>query len=310
MPAPCPPLPAAAPDLPPAGERFAVRDGLVTDRLTGLIWPRDAGAVPFPLDWPAALATVAEWNAAARLGRRDWRLPNRRELRSLVDHAAARPCLPAGHPFAHVADIWCWTATTAAIAPAYAWRVHLAGGRMFYGSKDEPGLAWPCAGTSPRLAATGLRACRDAAGVAIPCAGTGQDGDTRAGVPWPAPRFVEQDTGVLDRLTGLLWSRDADPLGRPLAREDARRALAGLGDGGWRLPDINELESLVDASAHSPALPAGHPFLNVREAYWSATGSGFEPGWAFCLYLAKGAVGVGYLPGPEFSVWPVRDRPA
>ena len=258
------------------------------------------------LAWPEALAAVAELNAAAHLGRRDWRLPNRRELRSLVDHAAARPCLPPGHPFANVFQGWCWTATTAALAPAYAWRVHLAGGRMFYGRKDEPGLVWPCAGRSAGLAATGQGACRDAAGAEIPCPGSGQDGELHAGVPWPAPRFLPEGPGVRDLLTGLLWSRDDDPLSRPLAWEDARRAITGLGDGGWRLPDINELESLVDASAHSPALPAGHPFANVREAYWSATLSGYEPNWAFCLYLHKGAVGVGHMPGPEFNAWPVR----
>ena len=32
----------------------------------------------------------------------------------------------------------------------------------------------------------------------------------------------------------------------------------------WRLPNINELESLVDCSAHSPALPHGHPFRDVQ----------------------------------------------
>jgi hypothetical protein len=306
MAAPISPLPAASPGLPPAAERFTAGERLVIDRLTGLAWPRDAATVPFPLAWPEALAAVAELNAATRLGRNDWRLPNRRELRSLVDHAAARPCLPPGHPFANVFQGWCWASTTSALAPAYAWRVHLAGGRMFYGRKDEPGLVWPVAGESARLAATGQEACFDPSGTKIPCIGTGQDGELRAGVPWPEPRFVVQGPAVLDRLTGLAWSRDADPLGTPHSWEDARRAVAALDDGGWRLPDINELESLVDASAHSPALPPGHPFVNVREAYWSATLSGYEPGWAFCLYLHKGAVGVGHLPGPEFAAWPVR----
>jgi len=74
----------------------------------------------------------------------------------------------------------------------------------------------------------------------------------------------------------------------------------------WRLPNINELESLVDASRDSPALPEGHPFKNAREAYWSSTTSFYETDWAYCLYLHKGAVGVGHKPGAEFSVWAVR----
>jgi hypothetical protein len=313
MHAPLPPLPASAGEQPglapgrgPARERFQVQDGLVQDLRTGLAWPRDAATLPFPLPWAEALDAVAGLGAQGLLGRRDWRLPNRRELRSLVDHAMARPCLPLGHPFESVFQGWCWTSTSAALAPAYAWRVHLAGGRMFYGRKDEPGLAWPVCGAGPSLAATGQAACYDVAGREIPCPGSGQDGELRVGVPWPAPRFAEQGSEVRDRLTGLAWSRDADPLGRPMDWPAAQAALRGLGDGGWRMPDINELESLVDAATHSPALPAGHPFVNVREAYWSSTPSGYAPGWAFCLYLHKGAVGVGHAPGPEFSAWPVR----
>jgi len=75
----------------------------------------------------------------------------------------------------------------------------------------------------------------------------------------------------------------------------------------WRLPNINELESLVDCSAHSPALPHGHPFTEVREGYWSSTTSMFEPDWAWALYLTKGAVGVGQKKGAHFSVWGVCD---
>ena len=75
----------------------------------------------------------------------------------------------------------------------------------------------------------------------------------------------------------------------------------------WRLPNINELESPVDCSTHSPALPKGHLFGDVREGYWSSTTSMFEPDWAWALYLTKGAVGVGQKRGAHFSVWAVCD---
>jgi hypothetical protein len=75
----------------------------------------------------------------------------------------------------------------------------------------------------------------------------------------------------------------------------------------WRLPNINELESLVDCDMHSPALQSGHPFECIQEAYWSSTTSMFEPDWAWALYLTKGAIGVGQKRGPHFSVWAVCD---
>ena len=53
----------------------------------------------------------------------------------------------------------------------------------------------------------------------------------------------------------------------------------GLSDGSkagdWRLPNLNELESLVDVSQSHPALPAGNPFTHVPSGasilYWSST---------------------------------------
>jgi len=294
-------------------------EGLVRDRLTGLVWTREANPGGFPLPWAEALALVADMNARSALGHADWRLPNRRELRSLVSHGAKNPSLPEDHPFMGVIANWVWTSTTSAMAPAYAWRVHLAGARMFYGKKTEDSLVWPVRGRSDVLPRTGQTACFDVDGREIPCGGLGQDAQLAMGAPWPAPRFVPAGDGAgvgggagvgfEDRLTGLVWTRDADLSKGLVSWEGALMRLERLRDDTgdqWRLPNINELESLTDASRHSPALPDGHPFGNVGEAYWSSTTSFYEPDWAYCLYMGKGAVGVGYKPGLEFSVWAVR----
>ena len=120
---------------------------------------------------------------------------------------------------------------------------------------------------------------------------------------------------VVDRLTNLGWRLSADLTGRLSTWEDALKAVKDLNRQGgetysWRLPNINELESLVDCSTHSPALPCGHLFRDVREEYWSSTTSMFEPDWAWALYLTKGAVGVGQKKGAHFSVWAVGDLPS
>ncbi len=285
----------------------AVGTGLVQDTATGLVWPVDAGIAGFPMPWESALAAAARMAAAATLGRTDWRLPNRRELRSLVSYGQARPSLPAGHPFENVFAGWHWTSTTAAPAPAYAWYVHFEGGRMFYGKKDQDCLCWPVAGQC-LLPRTGQAWCRDAAGNATACAGTGQDGELCSGTPWPTPRFVPAPQGrdaVLDRVTGLVWAGRADAGPGAANWEEALAVAARYQGGGWRLPNINELESLVDAGRAAPALPAGHPFAAVGEVYWSATTSAFDPAWAHALYLYKGAVGVGFKAGRDFLVWPV-----
>ncbi|MEI8386252.1 MAG: DUF1566 domain-containing protein [Verrucomicrobiota bacterium] len=59
-------------------------DGTVTDRATGLMWSKaDSGA---GMNWRDALAWVQKMNAEKFLGRDDWRLPDVKELQSIVDY--------------------------------------------------------------------------------------------------------------------------------------------------------------------------------------------------------------------------------
>ncbi len=285
-------------------------DNAVLDRLTGLIWCRNANLAEFPLTWQEALDFVATMNREQRFDQSDWRMPNRRELRSLLSLQTRLPALPERHPFIDVFNGWYWTATTAAIGPAHAWYVALDGARMFYGGKDQSFMLWPVRGAGLNvLPRTGQGLCYDAAGSVIACAGSGQDGEFRYGAAWPEPRFELLPAGVLDRLTGLLWRRSANLTAQPVVWPAALAAVAELNqknaENDWRLPTINELEVLVDCATHSPALPSGHPFVDVQDIYWSSTSSLFEPDWAWALYLGKGATGVGQKRLAEFSVWAV-----
>ena len=84
-----------------------------------------------------ALDYIATLNRDKVFGSADWRLPNRRELRSLMSHQTRKPALPERHPFVNVFSGWYWTSTTAAINTAYAWYIHMEGARMFYGLKEQ-----------------------------------------------------------------------------------------------------------------------------------------------------------------------------
>ena len=59
-------------------------DGTITDTATGLMWPMaDSGE---GMDWENALAWVQQKNEENYLGYNDWRLPNAKELQSIVDY--------------------------------------------------------------------------------------------------------------------------------------------------------------------------------------------------------------------------------
>lgn len=163
-----------------------------------------------------------------------------------------------------------------------------------------------------RLPRTGQTTCYNEAGVVINCDKTGQDGEKQTGVVWPSPRFTDNKNGtVLDNLTGLIWLKNAncvDTVGG-IARSngllDWPSALTwsnnlvngkcGLSDnssaGDWRLPNINELRSLVDYSRHDPDLPSGHPFSNVQSIwYWSSTTNPVYTSGAFTVGIGRGSI--------------------
>lgn len=59
-------------------------DGTISDRASGLMWTKGDSAAG--MNWPEALAWVQARNAANHLGHSDWRLPNAKELQSIVDY--------------------------------------------------------------------------------------------------------------------------------------------------------------------------------------------------------------------------------
>jgi hypothetical protein len=64
-------------------------DGTITDRATGLMWAKeDSGR---GMNWQEALAWVQQKNAGGYLGYHDWRLPNAKELQSIVDYKRSPP---------------------------------------------------------------------------------------------------------------------------------------------------------------------------------------------------------------------------
>jgi hypothetical protein len=123
--------------------RFIASDDCVTDNLTGLMWAKNANAGG-SVTWNEAIDYAKN---VTLCGHSDWRLPNRKELRSLIDFGKWGPALPQGHPFTNVpSDDWCWSSSSDTVVPERAWV-----GKMWHGlagahSKNLPRCAWPVRG--------------------------------------------------------------------------------------------------------------------------------------------------------------------
>ena len=269
--------------IPP--ERFQVMTDVVLDSLTGLTWCRNANPAEFPLDWQAAHDFINEMNGVRAFGRSGWRLPSRSELFTLISHEVFNPALPKDHPFENVFPGYYWTGTPCYHLPDQAWYIHLGGGRIYRGMKHRSYMVWPVTSPGGELPSVEEPWC------------------------WEVDR-----QGILDRRTGLTWVHPADAFRRPVTWQEAldgvkamNRKTAGRHTD-WRLPNIRELESLVDIYSHSPAMPPNHPFVGIADGYWSSTTSVYEPSYAWVLYTLDGAVGVGYKAKADFNVWGVRRR--
>lgn len=120
-------------------------DGTVTDHLTELIWNKYGKCVTL-VEWESAMEEANQM-AAGTCGLSDdsqpgdWRLPNRRELDSLIDISRRLPALPAGHPFSQVLGVY-WTSSSAATeqwGEVAAWAVDMTTGEAKIQGKDAGG---------------------------------------------------------------------------------------------------------------------------------------------------------------------------
>ena len=112
--------------------------GTVTDNITSLVWQKcsagqdstDCSMLPTSHDWEAAISYCED----LPLGDfDDWRLPNIKELGSLVDYSKTNPSIDS--LFANALFPNYWSSTTSASDTANAWAGALGIGGMSLGPK-------------------------------------------------------------------------------------------------------------------------------------------------------------------------------
>ncbi len=322
-------------------------DGTIFDRLTNLVWLRNADCMERAVNWQEALdkALVLE-NGECGLSdgssKGEWRLPNIRELDSLVHEGYHSPALSniVGNQAATESDPFLnfdfssthWSSTTQVNNPAYAFVIDYERGNVKTNLKTSKRFALFVRDGELETAkapvfATHQTKCYDIIGGLKPCAGTGQDGELQKGRPWPVPRFSDNGDGTItDYLSGLIWLKNSNCFPTETWSEalttvnNLKEGQCNLSDdsisGDWRMPNRKELYSLIDFNSSYPAISnskgdgrwlVNDPFYNVRSlSYLSSTTYDGDTSYARTVHIGNSEVGLAEKTTTGYF-WPVRD---
>ena len=221
--------------------------GMVRDNVTELIWENKTNDSSIhdknnTYAWQDAQDVfIATLNSQNFGGHSDWRLPTIKELSTLVDSSITYP-IPAVNTtyFPNTRSFIYWSSTTDAYSPNDAWNIDFSYGDVnsYFG----------------KSIASYVRA-------------------VRGGQCETFGNYIDNGDGtVTDTNTGLMWQQDTAP--GTYTWEQAlsyceSSTLAEYDD--WRLPNRNELQSIVDYSSYDPSIDTAYFPNTESNLYWSST---------------------------------------
>lgn len=248
-------------------------DGSVTHKLTGLIWQRCAVGqtwsqgtcvgLPQPLSWTAANQLTSDF-----AGKKDWRLPAISELQTLIERKGA------GNAIEDINKQFFPNQPTA----AQFWSASSYANLTDSEQKEWPWMIWFGFGyvnpVDEKLMGTSAFARLVRGGEPI---------DVTRGEYTPSVQFIDNGDGtVTHKVTGLMWQRCA--LGQTWNGSGCSGAASDFswgqiqtlnsqfaGKTDWRVPNINELGTIVEFKNFTPAINNGIFPSTPAEYFWSSS---------------------------------------
>ncbi len=311
----------------PSGGACQAGQEVMVDNLTGLTWVQLPRTTLY--SFPNATAGIP----ASYCGYTDWRLPNIHELTSLFsyDRQEQRGLL-ISMGFSSSMGVSFWSSNT----------VNL-GNLGWYALSGIFSYATPVGIIYLNSLATNILSVFPVRGnpvgganiALVPKTAPGSAAVAGSGKQWPDERFIEDSSGdcFIDKLTGLMWPKNLRLFGRTMYLEEFQSLLASVindtditqknhklcGFNDWRIPNVNELKSLVNFSS-LPVTPVknynfdylveqGFDFSGNSNIYWWATRpSAANQAWA--VSLRDGSITPPVVSGGDyytrFNALPVR----
>jgi hypothetical protein len=250
------PMPSlSASGLPNAQRYDTSNPDLVEDRVTGLSWQRvvdpNSYNMPHANDYCGGL-TIA--------GHRDWRLPSMIELVSIADTARTDP---AADPiaFPNTPAVPFWSSQTDITNSGLGWYISFKTGGAYVGNDIVRLARVRCV--------RGHSSCTDP----------------------DASAYSTTNDSAHDEYTGLTWQRGVDH--DNYTWQDAINFCSRLtaNGGGWRLPGLRELLTLVDVTRFEPAIDTTAFPNTPSEFFWSSSLSQAPAGTGWGVNFTRGSAG-------------------
>jgi hypothetical protein len=246
------------PDVKPLLSNYDLTNDTVTDKKTGLVWQRQE---PTPISTAYSFAK-SYCEGLTLAGADDWRLPTRIELLTILDYGQTQGVInktvfPDGQL---AAGTIAWTSSLSLLQAKLTDRfvVDLSLANVTISGNDQISNLYRCVRGGPTTS--------------------------------PANRYAVTSGTARDVRTGLTWQKAAFPA-TPLL-DDAKAACASLAleGGGWRLPTVRELVTLVDEARE--VVPLTPPIFDAgpKSRYWSATLRANPPTAAYAVDFATANV--------------------
>lgn len=195
-------------------------------------------------------AFIMAVNAAKLCGYNDWRIPNREELRSIVDYSRFNPVLDRRF-FPNTLAASYWTSSQDSTSKSHAWTLNFKYGDGYYNKISNPSHIRLVRGKNKAIKHKGKQLVN------------GTTTHKSTGLMWKTCSEGQVFNGETckGKAQSYNW-KDA-------LNQAEVASFAGYDD--WRLPNIKELASIVEINQHKPAINK-HIFFNTPSAvYWSSS---------------------------------------
>ncbi len=247
------------------------KDGTIRDNISGLLYQKcgsglsldnNCSGTPGKLNYTDALNYCSSLNLAGI----SWRLPSLNELANLGDIGKSSPPKIDTNLFPKTEQFYYWTSTPVFIDEYSVWLVDFLSYNITTSSKSYDFYVRCVSGNSSTKTYTDN--------------GNGTIKDNATGLIWQKCSFGQDPLNCSGDGSTINWSFSLSYC--------KNLSLGGRSD--WKLPNINQLRSIVDYSTRSPSINFSYFPYTERYVYWSSSTSTNNTNYSYYVNFYDGYI--------------------